>query len=328
MGHPTNGASDDAPNDAMTAEEPGGVLRRYRGYMADSARWEGFAFRDGDIVISTPSKCGTTWMQNIVGMLVLGRVDLGAPLSELSPWFDMLLYTDAEMYELLDAQTHRRFVKTHTPLDGVPALDSVSYVAVIRHPLDVVLSDLDHERNSVPERVRELRSRAGGVPDGVPTLDFPDSDDPRERLRWFIDSHNPPVGSGPYGLEDFCQQVSTFWERRHRPNVHLVHYQDLWDDLDGEMRRLATFLGIARDDELWPQFVEAATLGSMRNRARRTAPEAHRGIWADPAAFFSQGGRRDWASLLSEAEVAHFHRRLRELAGPASEWVLHGRRAL
>jgi hypothetical protein len=37
-------------------------LRRYRGFMADSDRWRRFAFRDGDIVITTPSKCGTTWM--------------------------------------------------------------------------------------------------------------------------------------------------------------------------------------------------------------------------------------------------------------------------
>ena len=34
---------------------------RYRSLVADSARWDGFAFRTGDIVISTPTKCGTTW---------------------------------------------------------------------------------------------------------------------------------------------------------------------------------------------------------------------------------------------------------------------------
>ena len=52
-------------------------MRRYRGFFADSARWERFDFRDDDIVISTPSKCGTTWMQNIVGSLVLNRPALG-----------------------------------------------------------------------------------------------------------------------------------------------------------------------------------------------------------------------------------------------------------
>src|SRR6187431_1814917 len=97
-----------------------GLMRRYRGFMADSARWERFAFRPDDVIISTPSKCGTTWMQNIVGMLVLDRTDLGAPISSLSPWLDMLIRTDEDVFGLLEAQRHRRFIKTHTPLDGLP----------------------------------------------------------------------------------------------------------------------------------------------------------------------------------------------------------------
>jgi len=69
------------------------------GFMADSARWERFRFRPDDVVISTPSKCGTTWMQKIVGMLVLDRVDLGAPLSTVSPWLDMLWLGGAPEWE-------------------------------------------------------------------------------------------------------------------------------------------------------------------------------------------------------------------------------------
>jgi hypothetical protein len=33
-------------------------MRRYRGFMADSAGWERFPFRSDDVIISTPSKCG------------------------------------------------------------------------------------------------------------------------------------------------------------------------------------------------------------------------------------------------------------------------------
>jgi hypothetical protein len=39
--------------------------------MHDSARWEDFRFRPGgDLVITTPAKCGTTWMQTICGLLI------------------------------------------------------------------------------------------------------------------------------------------------------------------------------------------------------------------------------------------------------------------
>jgi aryl sulfotransferase len=106
-------------------------MRRYRGFVVDSARWERFEFRSDDVIISTPAKCGTTWMQTIVGMLLLDRIDLGAPILTISPWLDALLHTDEEVFNLLDRQTHRRLIKTHTPLDGVPRHPSVTYITMI-----------------------------------------------------------------------------------------------------------------------------------------------------------------------------------------------------
>ena len=47
------------------------LVRRYEGVVFDSSRWDGFALRPGDIVISTPPKCGTTWTQMICALLIL-----------------------------------------------------------------------------------------------------------------------------------------------------------------------------------------------------------------------------------------------------------------
>jgi hypothetical protein len=302
-------------------------VRRYRGFFADSARWERFRFRDDDIVISTPSKCGTTWMQNIVGSLVLNRPTLGVPISTLSPWLDMLIHTDDEVFGLLDAQQHRRWIKTHTPLDGLPLLPTVTYIAVIRHPLDVALSDRDHRSNMDRQRALDLRTAAAGTPEPS-FLREPEPPDVGDYLRWFIDNDAPPTGSGPNGLADFCQQVATYWEARSLPNVSLFHYTDLWDDLAGEMRVVADALDITVDEACWPEFVEAATLTSMRDRAADTAPDAHLALWQDPRSFFRSGGQRDWASLLTEADLAHLNDRLVTLAGDATPWILTGRAAL
>ena len=295
--------------------------------MADSDRWQRFPLRPDDIVISTPSKCGTTWMQTIVGMLVLGRVDLGAPISEISPWLDMQIHTEAELLDLLERQTHRRFVKTHTPLDGVPAHESVTYVTVIRHPLDVALSDRDHAANLRRDRAVALRVSASGPFDAAQEREEP-PEDLGDFLRWFVDNELAPTGSGPYGLADYCQQVRTYWDARHCPNVHLFHYADMWADLDGEMRRVAAALGVPVDEGRWPGFVDAATLGSMRARAELTAPEAHVGLWESPTSFFRKGGTRGWAELLTPEDLRHFDGRLDALAGDASAWVRRGRAAL
>jgi len=312
----------------MKADPAHPALRRYQGFFADSARWERFTFRPGDVVISTPSKCGTTWMQTIVGMLVFDRTDLGAPMGTISPWLDMQIRSDEEVFGLLGAQTHRRFMKTHTPLDGVPRHDSVTYIAVIRHPLDVALSDRDHGANMRAERAEELRLAAAGPVDPELPAREPSPEDPGDYLRWFIDNHEPPTGSGPNGLDDYCQQIRTYWDARHAANVHLFHYADMWSDLDGEMRRVAAALGVPIDEERWPAFVEAAGFTSMKSRAADTAPDAHMDLWVSPERFFRSGGTRDWASLLSPDDVAHFEGRLQELAGDAADWAISGRAAL
>ena len=302
-------------------------MPRYHGFFADSARWERFRFRDDDIVISTPSKCGTTWMQNIVGSLVLDRPVLGVPISTLSPWLDMLIRTDDEVFGLLDAQPHRRWIKTHTPLDGLPLHPTVTYIAVIRHPLDVALSDRDHRSNMDQRRALELRAAAAGAPD--PSLRRePEPLDVVDYLRWFIDNDVPPTGSGPNGLADFCQQATTYWDARNAPNVHLFHYTDLWENLAGEMRLVANALDITVDEVRWPEFVEGATLDSMRDRAADTAPDAHVALWRDPHTFFRSGGYREWASLLTDSDIERFNERLGALTRDATPWVLTGRAGL
>jgi hypothetical protein len=299
-------------------------LRRYRGHFADSERWQRFATRADDVIITTPSKCGTTWMQTIVGMLLLGRVELGAPISTISPWLDMQIHSDDEVFGILDRQTQRRFIKSHTPLDGLPLRSTMTYIAVVRHPLDVALSDRDHGRNMRADVAMELRNGAVGEPDPDPVVRTRAPEDPGDFLRWFIDNDEPPSGSGPHGLCDYCQQVLTYWDAREAPNVHLVHYADLWADLDGQMRRVADVLGVAVDEARWPAFVEGATLSSMRARAADTAPNAHQGLWESPEKFFRAGGTRAWASLLTAADITHFEHRMHELAGDAAAWALEG----
>ncbi len=282
--------------------------------MADSARWERFAFRPDDVIISTPSKCGTTWMQMIVGMLLLDRTDLGAPISSLSPWLDMLIHTDDEVFGLLERQRHRRFIKTHTPLDGLPLLRSVTYIAVTRHPLDVAMSDLDHGENERFERLVELRNVAVGseAPAEGALDDAPK--EPDAYLRWYIDNDVEPTGSGPYGLADYCNQVLTYWNARSEPNVHLFHYADLWADRDREMRSVADALGVDVEEGRWPSLVEAAGIDAMRARAGETAPEVATGMWRSPERFFRARGY----SRLGGAPPRRRHRALPRAAARAS----------
>src|SRR5690606_289651 len=101
---------------------------RYLSAEEDSGRWFDFSFRPGDIVVSTRSKSGTTWMQMICALLVFESPTLPRPLGDLSPWLDHLVVSKEKVFTLLAAQQHRRIIKTHTPLDGIPLVPEATSI--------------------------------------------------------------------------------------------------------------------------------------------------------------------------------------------------------
>lgn len=267
--------------------------RRYVSEDEDSARWDGFPFRDGDIVVSTRTKSGTTWMQMICTLLVLGTPDLPRPLAELSPWLDHLVVPRESVFELLAEQRHRRVIKTHTPLDGLPLDPRVTYIVVARHPVDLGVSLYHQIGNLHRERLRPSEhawvvSWLGSRADPLAELD---------------------------SLPGVFWHLSDAWNRRTEPNVLLVHYSDLSADLDREMRRVATHLGVDLAPGVWPELVRAATFASMRSNADRLAPDQG-GVLEDRTAFFRRGRSGAGRELLTEEEYATYLVRAAELAPP------------
>lgn len=300
---------------------------RYRTVISDNARWDGFELRAGDIVISTPAKCGTTWTQMICALLVFQTADLPAPLDLLSPWLDMQTRDRDEVLADLDAQTHRRFVKTHTPFDGLPHDDRVTYICVGRDPRDVARSWDNHMANTDLVRLMTARDQAVGnqdlaelMPDGPPV--HADSEIGR-----FWEWTEAPIAAGPRGesLAALVHHITTFWPHRDDPNVLLLHYDDLKADLDGQMRVVSAQLGIPVDEARWPTLVEAATFEHMRANADRVAPDTGNAIWQDNEQFFHRGTSGQWRTLLDDAAVDRYFARFAELApDDLARWLHRG----
>ena len=297
---------------------------RYRSIVADSARWDGFAFRPGDVVISTPPKCGTTWTQMLCALLIFDGPAFPTPLDEVSPWLDMCNRPLAEVRDLLAAQTHRRFIKTHTPLDGIPVRDDVTYLVVGRDPRDVAISYEHHAANMDFDHFLELRAAAIGNDDlaELPERRVP-SEDPVERFRTFVadESHG-----GPPTLASLLHHLDTGWQRRRDGNVALVHYADLKADLAGELLRLARILGIPCSAERARELAPEASLARMRERGADVAPSASQGNWKDAQAFFRSGGLGEWRARLSDADLAAYEARVAALVTPDLAAWAHGGR--
>jgi hypothetical protein len=301
---------------------------RYRSIVSDSTRWDGFAFRPGDVVISTPSKSGTTWTQMLCALLIFDGPAFPAPLDEVSPWLDMCTRPLAEVTAALAAQTHRRFIKTHTPLDGLPLHPNVVYLVVGRDPRDVAISFEHHRANIDVARFLELRTAAVGNDD---LAEFPEgpvlSEDPIERFRTFVTDETPGVG-GPPTLASMLHHLDTGWQHRRDPNVALFHYADLTADLTGELLRLAGVLGIPCSPERARELAAEASLTRMRERAADVAPNASQEAWKDVRAFFRSGASGEWRDRLDATDLAAYEARVAELVSPdLAAWAHGGRLA-
>lgn len=306
-----------------------GARVHYKSLISDSSRWDGFGLRPDDIIISTPAKCGTTWMQMICALLVFQTTTFDRSLDLISPWLEMLTSDRESIVALLDAQAHRRFIKSHTPFDGLPSDPNITYVVVGRDPRDVALSWDNHLANTDAMALFGARANAVGLDDIAERIaDGPPVREETEIGRFWawVDQEMTELEAGAGGgLAGTLHHLSTFWAVRDRANVVLLHYDDLKADLEGQMRHLAQHLGIRVLDDRWPELVEAATFEKMRASADRIAPDSSHAIWQDNRRFFNRGVSGQWKTLLDADGLRRYRDRVAELVQPDLAFWVHGK---
>ena len=285
----------------------------YRSGLTDSSRWDGLVLRPDDIVISTPSKCGTTWLQMICALLVFGG-KLPDSLTGLSPWLDMRARPVDEVLAQLDAQRHRRIIKTHTPLDGLPRAEGVTYLVCGRDPREVAVSMVRHLDNLDEERITALlgqrpEPRSGAEP---PPL--------RERVLDWIRDDRPPQ-ENLSSLSGTVWHLADAWRRRDERGIVLLHYAELVADRAAVMRALADRLGIDVAPGEWAAMSAAASLDGMRERADAVAPDENLGLIKDHRSFFRGDSAATWRALMGPEDRAIYEARIQALCGPDEEFV-------
>jgi aryl sulfotransferase len=281
--------------------------------VMDSTRWDRFTHRPGDIFVCSPPKCGTTWTQTIVASLLWPAGDVPGPVMELAPWWDANFFPVEALAARLEAQTFRRMLKTHLPVEAIPWFDTGRYVAVFRDGRDAFMSYVNHIA-SFRDDVRE-RLNAAAAAKGLEQMPKYDGDLHALYATW-IGSERLPLG-----------MLRGWWERRERPNVLLVHFNDLKADLDGEMRRIAAFLGVAIDPDRWPGQVERCTFEAMKRRA--PAIGRFDSFVGGAETFLHKGTNGRWRDVLTAAELARYDAAVaRILSDDMAAWLEHGSRAL
>ncbi|WP_159717989.1 sulfotransferase domain-containing protein [Geminicoccus flavidas] len=291
--------------------------RDLHNHHMDSTIWEALDFRDDDIVIATYAKSGTTWTQQIIGQLLF-RGSPEVEVAAISPWLDLRVPPREVKLPAVMAQRHRRFLKTHLPVDALVYSPTAKYLYIGRDGRDVVWSLYNHHAHANALWYQALNDTPGRV--GPPIE--PPPDDVRRYFRQWLD------GDG-YPLWPFWENIRSWWEIRHLPNLMLLHFNELKADLPGQIRRIAAFLDIPIDEQDFPRIVEHCGFAHMKAHAEQSAPAG--GIFWEGGArtFVHKGSNGRWRDTLSTADCQRYEAiALRELGPDCARWLATGEQAV
>jgi aryl sulfotransferase len=279
----------------------------------DSTIWNDFRFRDDDIVIATYAKAGTTWTQQIVGQLLFDG-DPNLQVAEMSPWLDLRVPPKEVKLPIVEAQTHRRFLKTHLPVEALRFSPTAKYIYIGRDGRDVVWSMYNHHANANQLWYQALNDTPGRV---GPPIEPPPADIKQYWREWLDRDGHP--------FWPFWENVRSWWQIRELENVKLIHFANLKRDMAEEMRRIAEFLEIPINESQWELILEHCSFDWMKKHAAKSVPLG--GAFWDGGAevFIHQGVNGRWADVLSGEESREYEQRAEtELGGACARWLATG----
>jgi len=288
--------------------------RELHSHHFDSTIWNDFVFREDDIVISTYGKSGTTWVQQMIGQMLFGG-DPALEVANMSPWLDLRIPPKAVKLPLVEAQTHRRFLKTHLPVDALVYSPKAKYIYIGRDGRDVVWSLYNHHFNANQLWYDVLNDTPGRV--GPPIAPPPESC--VEYFRDWLDGDGFPFWS-------FWENTRSWWAIRNLPNLLMVHFSDLKADMPGQMRRMADFLDIKIDPARWDAILEYCSFDWMKANATKSVPLAGAFWDAGATVFINKGKNGRWRDELPEADSRRYEQIAeRELGPECARWLATAR---
>lgn len=282
------------------------------GWMLDSTVWNDLEYRDGDVVIASYGKAGTTWVQQIVAQLLFAGEDIA--VADLSPWIEFLMLPREATLGLLESQTHRRFYKTHLPVDALPLSSRAKYLYVARDGRDVVWSyhKFFSGFKEPPRGLVEMIAVGRAKP---PPATKPDV---RDFYHEWLDRDG-------YPFLPFFPHVQGWWEVHQLPNVLMLHFDSLKADLHAEIQRIADFLDVPVPSAAWPMILEHCSFDYMKQRADAVAPPGATALAGGRSAFFHAGTNGRWRDVLSPTESEKYEAAAKARLSPdCARWLATG----
>ena len=241
-------------------------------------------------------------------------------MPSMSPWVDLRVSPREVKLATIEAQTHRRHLKTHLPVEALVFSPRAKYIIVIRDGRDVAWSLYNHFVKATDGFYEMLNDTPGLV--GAP-LDRPTGNAREYFLNWV---ETKGLELFPY---TFWHYLKSWWAIRDLPNVLIVHYNEMKEDLSGQMHRVAEFLGINVPDDQWPTLLEHCGFAYMKANANQMAPLGGAPWEGGGDTFINKGTNGRWHEDLTTEDVARYESRAcDELGEDLARFVATGSSAM
>lgn len=236
-----------------------------------------------DVFVMTYAKSGTNWMMQIALELIHHGKGEFDHIHNVVPWPDAKLVGGPMMGDYaipLDQATdwetapeRKRVIKTHFNWELLPYSEEARYIAVIRDPKDVFVSSYFFMKGS-------------GMGGAMPSVDT--------MYRLFLADKYLLGGSWP-------ANAAGYWTQRHRPNVLVMSYKSMKRDLEGTVRRVASFLDICVADEVIGKVCAKASFEYMK-RIDHKFGTFQVIPWRAPSVMMRKGQQGGSGELLTPAQ--------------------------
>eukprot|EP00903_Cladosiphon_okamuranus_P015917 g14702.t1 len=224
-----------------------------------------FESRDDDVFVCTFCKSGTTWVQQIITLLLNKGEQGDKNYTQVVPWMESLLFgksareagdeggdgsrppldTEAQCWTLekIKSNPGKRFFKSHANLKQLPVgtAKGLKVIYVARNPKDVSVSLYHHARNKQNEA--------------------------------FIGDESYMIGCFVQGR---CENGSWFnhvlewWEAAKADPEHVLflHYEAMLSEPEAHVRKIAQFAGIEHTPETIAKTTTATSLEAMKKNPK------------------------------------------------------------
>lgn len=249
--------------------------------MFDVPRFEdiidNFQTKDGDVFVATYVKAGTTWVQQIIHCLLSQGVKSDKLYGETVPWLeacacspDVIGPREAPSWTMdkINAAPSPRYFKTHATVRDLPrGTATIKVIYVARNPKDTLVSLFHHARSK---------------PEFEFTGDF-------ETFLAIFQSNLAENGSWFEHILDWYNQCM------REPQNHLfLKYEDMYDDPEAAIRKIAAFLDIPLNEDTLADTLLRSSLKDMKINA------------SIGLNHLRQGGYGGWRNVFTEQMNAIF----------------------